>query len=66
MIFLLGGPGSGKGTQRKLSSEQRGLAHLSVSEGLRAEIVKAGSTYGPLTTTCALVGSDPGGLLSTS
>ncbi len=43
VIFVLGGPGAGKGTQCQLLSENIGWAHLSAGDLLRAERQKAGS-----------------------
>ncbi|KAK5053289.1 hypothetical protein LTR84_002263 [Exophiala bonariae] len=37
IIFVLGGPGSGKGTQCTLLSAQRNLKHLSIGDILRTE-----------------------------
>lgn len=38
VIFVIGGPGSGKGTNCELAEEQLGWAHLSTGELLRAEL----------------------------
>jgi len=43
VIFVLGGPGAGKGTQCQLISDNLGWAHLSAGDLLRAERQKAGS-----------------------
>jgi UMP-CMP kinase len=48
IIFMLGGPGSGKGTQSELLCSQRNMAHLSVGDLLREEIGKPGTSYGPI------------------
>lgn len=37
VVFILGGPGAGKGTQCALLSEQKGWSHLSAGDLLRAE-----------------------------
>lgn len=37
IIFVIGGPGAGKGTQCRLAAEQFGLEHISVGDLLRAE-----------------------------
>lgn len=37
IIFVLGGPGSGKGTQCELLCAQRNLKHLSIGDILREE-----------------------------
>ena len=44
VVFVLGGPGAGKGTQCQLLSERRGWCHLSAGDLLRAERSKAGSS----------------------
>ena len=43
MIFVLGGPGSGKGTQCEKISEAFGYTHLSAGDLLREERGKEGS-----------------------
>mmetsp|Transcript_2461 Transcript_2461/g.3763 ORF Transcript_2461/g.3763 Transcript_2461/m.3763 type:complete len:246 (-) Transcript_2461:79-816(-) len=43
VVFVLGGPGAGKGTQCQLLSENLGWAHLSAGDLLRAERKKEGS-----------------------
>jgi hypothetical protein len=45
IIFVLGGPGVGKGTQCKKLTEEYQICHLSVGDVLRAETTKAGSEY---------------------
>ena len=45
IIFVLGGPGSGKGTQCERIVKRYGCAHLSAGDLLRAE-VESGSTRG--------------------
>mmetsp|Transcript_978 Transcript_978/g.2328 ORF Transcript_978/g.2328 Transcript_978/m.2328 type:complete len:504 (-) Transcript_978:514-2025(-) len=49
-IFILGGPGSGKGTQsQKLQKKKKGdVVHLSAGDLLRAELQNPDSEYGPL------------------
>ena len=50
IVFVLGGPGSGKGTQcDKIKARYQGVIHLSAGDLLRAE-VESGSTVG---TKCA-------------
>jgi len=46
-VFVLGGPGAGKGTQCKLLVEKYGFVHLSAGDLLRAE-VKSGSPHGAM------------------
>ncbi|XP_064617140.1 UMP-CMP kinase 2-like [Liolophura sinensis] len=70
VVFVLGGPGAGKGTQcEKITQLQGpGFVHLSAGELLRAERQKPGSEYGdiiethiqngsivPVEITCALL-----------
>lgn len=68
VTFVLGGPGSGKGTQCKLICEEFGYKHLSAGDLLRAERNSANSQYGemieqhiqegrivPVQVTCSLL-----------
>ncbi|PGH27823.1 hypothetical protein AJ80_00373 [Polytolypa hystricis UAMH7299] len=48
VIFVLGGPGSGKGTQSANLVHDYGFTHLSAGDLLRAEQDRAGSEYGEL------------------
>ena len=48
VVFVLGGPGAGKGTQCDLLVERYGFIHLSAGDLLRAEQDREGSTYGDL------------------
>ncbi|OAX78370.1 hypothetical protein ACJ72_07322 [Emergomyces africanus] len=48
VIFVLGGPGSGKGTQSANLVRDYGFTHLSAGDLLRAEQQRAGSQYGDL------------------
>lgn len=48
VIFVLGGPGSGKGTQCARLVEEWGFVHLSAGDLLRAEQARKGSQYGEL------------------
>ncbi|KAJ3185685.1 hypothetical protein HDU85_001039 [Gaertneriomyces sp. JEL0708] len=43
VVFVLGGPGSGKGTQSTRLADEFSLTHLSTGDLLRAEIVKKSS-----------------------
>lgn len=46
IIFILGGPGSGKGTQcGRIVRKYKGIRHLSVGDVLRAERDTPGSVY---------------------
>lgn len=48
VIFILGGPGSGKGTQSDLIRSNFKFVHLSAGDLLRAERKKEGSENGAL------------------
>ncbi|KAL2821042.1 adenylate kinase-domain-containing protein [Aspergillus granulosus] len=48
VVFLLGGPGSGKGTQSVNLVRDYGFTHLSAGDLLRAEQVRPESQYGEL------------------
>lgn len=48
VIFVLGGPGSGKGTQSANLVREYGFNHLSAGDLLRAEQDREGSQYGDL------------------
>ncbi|KAL4794164.1 adenylate kinase-domain-containing protein [Aspergillus venezuelensis] len=48
VVFLLGGPGSGKGTQSSNLVRDYGFTHLSAGDLLRAEQIREGSEYGQL------------------
>lgn len=48
VIFMLGGPGSGKGTQCELFRDHFKFHHLSAGDLLRAERKKEGSENGAL------------------
>lgn len=48
VIFVLGGPGSGKGTQCAKLVENHHFVHLSAGDLLRAEQAREGSKYGSL------------------
>eukprot|EP00850_Spirogloea_muscicola_P007360 SM000037S13495 [mRNA] locus=s37:235145:238385:+ [translate_table: standard] len=50
VVFVLGGPGSGKGTQCARIVEDFGFVHLSAGDLLRAEI-KSGSEFGTMIQT---------------
>jgi len=57
VIFVLGGPGAGKGTQCTLLAQHYpGLVHLSAGDLLRAERQRPGSQYGDLINTCIAEG----------
>ncbi|KAJ5082074.1 hypothetical protein N7532_011117 [Penicillium argentinense] len=51
VIFFLGGPGSGKGTQSANLVRDYGFVHLSAGDLLRAEQVREGSQYGDMIKT---------------
>ncbi|KAJ5204164.1 adenylate kinase [Penicillium cinerascens] len=48
VVFFLGGPGSGKGTQSANLVRDYGFVHLSAGDLLRAEQVREGSQYGAM------------------
>ncbi|KAK8374663.1 hypothetical protein O3P69_010124 [Scylla paramamosain] len=48
VVFVLGGPGAGKGTQCAKIVEKFGYVHLSAGDLLREERAKSGSEYGEL------------------
>lgn len=48
VVFVLGGPGAGKGTQCKLISDEFNFVHLSAGDLLREERQRPGSQYGEL------------------
>ncbi|XP_030750935.1 UMP-CMP kinase [Sitophilus oryzae] len=51
VVFVLGGPGAGKGTQCQKIVEHFGYVHLSAGDLLREERSKPGSKYGELIET---------------
>ena len=48
VVFFLGGPGSGKGTQSANLVKDYGFVHLSAGDLLRAEQIREGSEYGAM------------------
>lgn len=57
VIFVLGGPGSGKGTQCSKLVKEKGFVHLSAGDLLRAEQVREGSLDGALIAKCIKEGT---------
>ncbi|KAJ8146805.1 hypothetical protein OY671_000162 [Metschnikowia pulcherrima] len=57
VIFVLGGPGSGKGTQCSKLVNEKGFVHLSAGDLLRAEQSRKGSEYGKLIAQCIKEGT---------
>jgi len=57
VIFVLGGPGAGKGTQCAKLVEDYGFCHLSAGDLLRAEQHREGSEFGDLIQTCIREGT---------
>lgn len=51
VIFVLGGPGAGKGTQSEKMVRDYGFVHLSAGDLLRAEQDRKGSKYGDMIRT---------------
>lgn len=56
VLFVLGGPGAGKGTQSDLMKENYACVHLSAGELLRAETTKEGSPHAELIESCIVAG----------
>ncbi|CCE65970.1 hypothetical protein TPHA_0N01890 [Tetrapisispora phaffii CBS 4417] len=56
VIFVLGGPGVGKGTQCAKLVDRYGFVHLSAGDLLRAEQNRDGSEFGPLIKQCITEG----------
>uniref|UniRef100_A0A1D1YA80 UMP-CMP kinase n=1 Tax=Anthurium amnicola TaxID=1678845 RepID=A0A1D1YA80_9ARAE len=52
VVFVLGGPGSGKGTQCEKLVQDFGFVHLSAGDLLREEQQRPGSEYGELIQNC--------------
>ena len=48
MVFVLGGPGSGKGTQSKLIEQYFSFHHMSAGDLLRSERQNKNSEHGQL------------------
>jgi len=57
VIFVLGGPGAGKGTQCARLVEDFGFCHLSAGDLLRAEQHRVGSEFGELIQRCIKEGN---------
>ncbi|KAF8163055.1 adenylate kinase-domain-containing protein [Crassisporium funariophilum] len=57
VVFVLGGPGAGKGTQCARLVEDFDFCHLSAGDLLRAEQHREGSEYGDLIRTCIREGT---------
>jgi len=57
VVFVLGGPGAGKGTQCGRLVEDFNFCHLSAGDLLRAEQNRQGSEYGDLIRTCIREGT---------
>ncbi|KAJ8078496.1 bifunctional uridylate/adenylate kinase [Marasmius tenuissimus] len=57
VIFVLGGPGAGKGTQCARLVQDFGFCHLSAGDLLRAEQNREGSQFGQLIQTCIKEGT---------
>jgi UMP-CMP kinase len=57
VIYVLGGPGAGKGTQCGRLVEDFGFCHLSAGDLLRAEQQREGSNYGELIRNCIREGN---------
>lgn len=57
VVFVLGGPGAGKGTQCERLVKDFNFCHLSAGDLLRAEQNREGSEYGDLIKTCIREGT---------
>lgn len=57
VVFVLGGPGSGKGTQCGKLVQDKNFVHLSAGDLLRAEQNREGSDYGQLIAKCIKEGT---------
>lgn len=57
VIYVLGGPGVGKGTQCSKLVQKFEFCHLSAGDLLRAEQDREGSKFGDLIKTCILEGT---------
>jgi len=57
VIYVLGGPGAGKGTQCGRLVEDFNFSHLSAGDLLRAEQNREGSQFGELIRTCIREGT---------
>lgn len=57
MLFVLGGPGAGKGTQCSYLVQDFGFCHLSAGDLLRAEQHREGSEFGKLIQDCIKEGN---------
>lgn len=57
VIFVLGGPGLGKGTQCGKLVKDKGFVHLSAGDLLREEQKRQGSKYGELIAQCIKEGT---------
>lgn len=57
VLFVLGGPGAGKGTQCARLVKDFGFTHLSAGDLLRAEQTREGSEFGALIRDCIKDGS---------
>ncbi|KAH7889819.1 adenylate kinase-domain-containing protein [Phlebopus sp. FC_14] len=57
VVYVLGGPGAGKGTQCSKLVDEFDFCHLSAGDLLRAEQNREGSQYGELIRTCIREGT---------
>jgi len=57
IVFVLGGPGSGKGTQCSIIEKRLGFKHISAGDCLREERISPNSAYGDLIESCIRHGS---------
>jgi len=57
VVFVLGGPGAGKGTQCSLIEKHLNFKHISAGECLREEWALPGSKYGEVIEKCMVAGT---------
>lgn len=57
VVFVLGGPGAGKGTQCTRIQDEFGYIHLSAGDLLREERARPGSQFGALIENCIVNGT---------
>jgi len=57
VVYVLGGPGAGKGTQCEKLVEEFEFCHISAGDELRLEQSREGSKYGELIKTCLKEGT---------
>lgn len=56
VIWVIGGPGSGKGTQCQLIVKKYGFIHLSTGDMFRAEVIELSAEHDGATSLCQRLG----------